>query len=781
VSRGKENTKLINLPRKTDVAVCASVKVDQKNLAQYLNLTKFGESVKQSATQLIVVLLDTQGRVNQINKHGCAVLGYEESEVIGKNWFDHFIPIRIREEVKSVFNRLMAGEIVPVEFFENPILTKQGEERIILWHNTVVTDENGAIVGTLSSGEDVTEKRRTEKAIRHSQQLLEKTLNSLDEAVFIIDAETTSIIDCNRAATEIFGYSRDEMIGKTTTFLHIDENALKDFRHHLYEAIAKTGCLRDFEFRMKRKNGEVFPTEHSVMPILDDTDKRIAWVSVVRDITERKRIEQALRRMNEELEARVKAKTEELVQAYNQLKATEEQFYQAQKLESMGILASGIAHDFNNFLTTIKGNISLLKMIVEKESVVEPTRFGQISELINQVADVAERAKDLTQQLLTFAKDKKLSKQKISIRKIINDSVRIALGGAKVNHMLFIPDGIWDVEVDEGQIVQVLNNLLINAREAMPEGGTIEITCDNVEIKMTRVGSSPRVVGQPFRVASPFLVARLKPCPTIGDSKGQSPFVRKSRLPLAPGRYVKIAVKDTGIGIAKENLSHIFEPLWTTKPNGTGLGLACAYSIVKKHNGIITVKSKEGKGTVFTIYLPAVVSIPPLVTENLETTPSVQSDLSAPVRQRRVAGVTRRILIMDDDKEILKTCESILNYFGYEVECAEDGKEALAKYKSAKSTKPFDLVIMDLTIKGGMGGKETISELIKLDPQVKAIVSSGYTNEPIMANYEQYGFVARICKPYEAEELVRTIEEVLASPSPARTTRNGKGIPPFVN
>ncbi len=687
--------------------------------AQQYNLTKKCLDL----APVIFVAIDANEKVCLINKNGCEILGYAEDEVIGKNWFDSFLPENYRTQVRAVFKKLLNGEIAAYKYYENPILTKQGEERIIAWHNTVLTDDAGNIIGTLSSGEDITERKLAEETLRKSNQLLEKTVNSLREAVFIIDARTVKILNCNPAATEIFGYTKEEMLNRTTTFLHIDENALQLFRKHLYQAIAEKGFLSNFEFKMKRKDGTIFPTEHSVMPIFDEQGERVAWVSVVRDITERKQLEVAMQKMNEELERKVKERTAELERANKELRATQEQFLRVQRLEVMGTLASGIAHDFNNFLTTIMANLSLLKIILKEELKPDATEFvsgrlvtNRIIPILNRVASVTRSAKDLTQRLLIFAKGDKPVKKVASIPKLINDSMTITLGGSAIRCELSIASDIWLVEVDEGQIVQALNNILVNARQAMPNGGTIKITVENVKLDLN------------------------------------------SQIQLPKGNYVKIAIKDTGVGIPEANLPKIFEPFFTTKPKGTGLGLATVYSIIQRHNGAITVESKIGSGTTFTIYLPALTEYPNRIQNEQVSTCTIPT-LEISFKRTESKG---KVLIMDDEKEILETTETLLNYFGYEVEGVNDGKEAIEKYQKAKASgKPFDCIIMDLTVRGGMGGKETIEELLKIDPKVKAIVCSGYSSDETLLHFQRYGFCAKINKPYEAEELIKTLQEVI--------------------
>jgi nitrogen-specific signal transduction histidine kinase/CheY-like chemotaxis protein len=381
-------------------------------------------------------------------------------------------------------------------------------------------------------------------------------------------------------------------------------------------------------------------------------------------------------------------------------KAREEELLYGRKLESIGILAGGIAHDFNNLLAGILGNIELAKMLTVRE--------GNVYERLEEAGQATLRAKDLTMQLLTFSKGGEPVKSIIAIGELIKESVRFALRGSNVKCEFSIPDNLWPVDVDEGQMNQVVNNVIINADQAMPEGGTITVACENV---------------------------------TLGASEVP---------PLKEGKYIRISVEDRGIGISKEHLSRIFDPYFTTKQRGSGLGLATSYSIIKKHHGQITVESARGVGTVIRIYLPA----------------SEGTVVKKDVKKEELLKGAGRILVMDDDEILRGASKSMLKVLGYEVALAQEGAEAIAAYQQAKEAgRPFDAVIMDLTIPGGMGGKETIKKLLEIDPAAKAIVSSGYSNDPVMAEYAKYGFRGAMIKPYRIKDLGAVISRVITMSS----------------
>ncbi len=377
-------------------------------------------------------------------------------------------------------------------------------------------------------------------------------------------------------------------------------------------------------------------------------------------------------------------------------KRMEEEILNSNKLEALGTLAGGIAHDFNNLLTGILGNVSLAQLHLNKED--------KAFERLEAAAKAAFRAQDLTRQLLTFSKGGAPIKRSASVGELLRETATFVLRGSNVRCEFNVPQNLWVVEVDRGQISQVVNNLVLNAVQAMPKGGEIQLRAANVVIR----DDDP--------------------------------------LPLDEGKYVRVSIVDRGVGIPREHLQRIFDPYFTTKEEGTGLGLAISYSIMKRHEGIITVESEVGAGTTFHLFLPA------------------KPDPSAPAH-----GVPQpkpeskgRILVMDDEEIIRDLVTELLDEEGYEVTCAVDGEEALRMYGKEKDRgKPFDAVIMDLTVPGGMGGREAVVKLLRIDPDVKAVVSSGYSNDPIMSDYARYGFKGVLPKPYDSKQLIAMVERIL--------------------
>ncbi|GIV96672.1 MAG: hypothetical protein KatS3mg057_1329 [Herpetosiphonaceae bacterium] len=379
----------------------------------------------------------------------------------------------------------------------------------------------------------------------------------------------------------------------------------------------------------------------------------------------------------------------------------EEELLKAKKLESISILAGGIAHDFNNMLMVVLGNISLAKLDVAVDS--------ELYQLLSEAEQSILRAKELTHQLLTFSKGGIPIKRTISIADLLRETASLIVSGSHVRCEFSLPDDLWPVDVDEGQMRQVIGNLVLNAQQAMPGGGVIKIWAENL---------------------------------SGGAQTGSGEHMQ---------RAVRIAIEDQGTGIEIEDQDRIFDPYFTTKPKASGLGLALCYSIIKRHDGDIRVESTPGAGATFFITLPASpVAAPPQAVQPIS---SLDVDRSRPENKGR-------ILIMDDEDAIREVLGRMLRRKGYEVVFARDGAEAITCYRQAsEAQQPFDLVVMDLTIPGGMGGKDAIKILREIDPQIRAIVSSGYSNDPVMADFQRYGFRGCVIKPYDVHELERVLQE----------------------
>ena len=499
----------------------------------------------------------------------------------------------------------------------------------------------------------------------HSLHASEKKFRALfdntNDAILIYALDGQPL-EVNRATCGRLGYSREELLALPLTQLVAPpfSSLVKD----RIELLKKDGTAI-FESAHRKKDGSILPIEQSCSLI--DYDTQTAILCVARDISERKKFD--------------------------------EERLRSQKLESLGVLAGGIAHDFNNLLTGILGNLSLAK--------ADLPATGTVAQRLTETEKATLRARELTQQLLTFAKGGAPVKTETSLTGLIQDATGFAVRGTKAVCEYDCAEDLWLAEVDKGQLGQVLQNLVINAVHAMPEGGAIRLTASNLTV-------DPGV------------------------------------LPLTPGKYVLITVRDHGLGIPPEHLAKIFDPYFTTKQSGSGLGLAVVYSIIANHAGHITVESEPGKGTAFSIYLPS-TGKSPLAEKPAEAT--------APLRKGQ-----GKVLVMDDEELIRDVSAAMLRQLGYEAHTANDGEEAITRYLQAqKDGQPFDLVIMDLTVPGGMGGKETIARLRQIDPQVKAVVSSGYANDPIMANFSKYGFCGVAPKPFGLQELSELLQVILDS------------------
>jgi signal transduction histidine kinase/CheY-like chemotaxis protein len=378
----------------------------------------------------------------------------------------------------------------------------------------------------------------------------------------------------------------------------------------------------------------------------------------------------------------------------------QQELIQAQKLESVGILSGGIAHDFNNILTGVIGNISFAKLDMAPESAAyEPICEAERS---------AFRARLLTQQLLTFAKGGSPVRRTASVAQLLQEATNFILSGSRSTCLFEVDDDLSPAEIDVGQISQVIENLMINASQAMPNGGTIRVLAKNIVVNADNLDDYSN---------------------------------------LQAGRYIEIVVQDEGQGIAPEVLPLIFDPYFTTKKDGSGLGLATSYAIINKHDGVIIAESRVNRGTTFTIHIPA--SDKPL--------PEPKSLGEIPIRGEGL------ILVMDDEPVVRKILETSLDKLGYSVVSVEDGQQAIEAYqKSIRDQQPFDAVILDITIPGGMGGEETIGLLKAIDPGVKAIVSSGYAVGGAMSMPEILGFRGVIAKPYSIQQLSSVLHNVLS-------------------
>jgi two-component system, cell cycle sensor histidine kinase and response regulator CckA len=612
-----------------------------------------------------IAVTDEQDRFIYLNDAHAKTYGYRPHELIGKTWRDvtprEFVPLIEQEMARTLHSRengVWSGEA--------PGLCKDGTGISTEVTATARWNEKGKYAGHICVVRDITERKRAEEKLRRSESFVRNILDTVDEGFIVLDRDYR-IVTANQAYCSQVGMSCDEVIGR-----HCFEISHKTSRPCYEEGedcavrqVFATGRPHAALHRHADPEGHALFVETKAFPIKDASGAVTSVIETINNITERHLLE----------EERLKT----------------------QKLESIGTLAGGIAHDFNNLLQGVFGFISMAKLSTDD-------RAKSIAAL-EEAEKALHLTVKLTNQLLTFSKGGKPIKRPTDLRPVIENAVKFALSGSRTQSRIVADRGLWHAEVDDGQIAQVIQNIVLNADQAMPLGGTVEITARNVDVP--------------------------------GDGASRH---------LAPGKYVEIVFRDTGIGIPEQYLSKIFDPYFTTKEKGSGLGLATSYSIIKNHGGAIGVRSGVGQGSAFSIHLPA---------SELRMEPSVRP----PLPERMRGG---RILVMDDEEIVRKVAAALLRTLGYEVEVAEDGESALVKYREARAAgRPFDVVILDLTIRGGKGGAETLRELLKIDPGVKAVVSSGYSDDEVVATYRQHGFCSFLKKPYDIEELGRVLNDVL--------------------
>jgi PAS domain S-box-containing protein len=515
---------------------------------------------------------------------------------------------------------------------------------------------------------DNTARRDAELALAAEKERLAVTLGSMSEGVITIDS-LGRVLFINRAAADMVQWNSEEAVGRDVTKICILKNAASGRDAELpVKGVLEGGEHAELPpgTMIKGRTDRMRLVEGRLVPVADVSSKRVGAVLVLRDITERHRMEEKLQNVA--------------------------------KMESVGILAGGIAHDFNNILTAVLSNLTLLQL--------DLAGMPEQASLLDEAVLATKRAGELTLQLLTFSKGGDPVRSAVHLPEVIKEAATFSHRGSGVKSEFDMPANLWAADVDKAQISQVIQNLVINATQAMRDGGTLRIAASNERVP---AGSHPV---------------------------------------LPEGDYIRITVTDTGAGIPPEHIGKIFDPYFTTKLQGHGLGLATVFSIIKRHQGHIEVSSVVGKGTTFTFWLPAAKE---------------SQSLSTPPASFPGAGKGGRVLFMDDEEPILKMAEKLMQRMGLEFESVADGKAAIERYRAAKEAgQPFDLVVMDLTIPGGMGGKEAISVLRGIDPNVRAIVSSGYSSDLTMSDFRKHGFRGMVAKPYDVSELASVIRGVLA-------------------
>jgi two-component system cell cycle sensor histidine kinase/response regulator CckA len=613
-----------------------------------------------------VVFKDTAGRHIIANKANEQLFGLSPEMLTGKMVEDLLPP-----DLAAICRRNDEEVLKKKETVrdEEHLTDKNGNKQILDTIRVPLYDDTGSAMGLVGIIRDITVRKQTEERVRQSEQFIRSILDTVDEG-FIVIGRDYRILTANKAYCSQAGGCDEKVIGQ-----HCYEIS-HNINRPCYEEGEECGTRKAFEtgkphsalHRHKDANGNILYVETKAFPIKDASGAVTSVIETINNITEKHLLE----------EERLKT----------------------QKLESIGTLAGGIAHDFNNLLQGIFGYISMAKMTIEQK--------GKSLAMLEQAEKALHQSVDLTTQLLTFSKGGTPVKKPIDLRPVIENSAKFTLSGSRSDFCMNIPEDLWQTEADAGQLGQVVQNIVLNADQAMPVGGTVVVTAANL------------AAGH----------AVLPPG-------------------LAKGDYVVIAIQDTGVGIPEQYLSKIFDPYFTTKEKGSGLGLATSYSIVRNHGGMIDIVTKTGEGSTFMIYLPAITG---------EGRTAAEVGVPEPSLPRPA-----RVLVMDDEELIRNLSRDILSTLGHSVEVAKHGDEALEKYQDAMSAgKPFDIVILDVTVRGGMGGLKTMQKLVEMDSAVKAIVSSGYSDDAAIANHLSQGFKACLKKPYNIAQLRGVLSSLLS-------------------
>ena len=645
---------------------------------------------------------------------------------------------------------------------------------------------------------EAAEYKHADKKLQESEPKFRTLFDLIPQAIVLAEVDTGVLIDVNRKYCELTKYSKEEIIGRTAAELGLFS---EEDRNRFLRELQVSGDVQGLEMDFKVKDGTILNA--LLFSKIIQLSNKTFTLNICIDVTEQKHAEEELKKSEDfnrtlfkynpiqtiavDLKGRIvdyniakeqsgdrlpdignvmykdyagrhkenmyaammdSIKRGELKefpalkykdkflsvtiapypygaiitsQNITERIALEERLAHAEKMEAIGTLAGGIAHDYNNLLAVILGNIDLIELSAQPGS--------EMDRSLSHAKEACMRAKDLAHKLITFSKGGAPVKRVASIIEMLKESSDFALAGSNVNCEFYISDNLWPVEYDENQMKHVINNLITNADQGMPDGGTIRVSAENIPI----------------------------------GSEDKDPI-----LQLPAGKYIKISIQDHGIGIPPERLSRVFDPYFSTKERGTqkgmGMGLATVYSIINKHNGQVTVESEEGAGSTFHIYLPAAEA------EGMELRAKggyevKQSTIPPGRKPLRAGGINQqspRVLVMDDEEMLRNLADQMLNRLGYDIETAKNGSEAIELYKQAMNAgKPFDAVILDLTIKGGMGGKGAVKALLKIDPQVKAIVASGYSNDPVITDFKQYGFMDALVKPHTMEDLGNALDKIM--------------------
>ena len=638
-----------------EAAVVIATDITQRRRARQALLESEARyrAVVSDQTEMITRYLPGSTILTFVNRACWRRFAASPGEMIGRPMTD-FVPEEHRAAILEALSQLTPEN--PAFTAEHPVVERSGEVRWEQWTNRAIFDDEGRVVEHQGVGRDVTERRRADAALRLSELQYRSTVNALSDVLHVVDRDlrvllhnTVAVEWCERLDLP------DDILGRTVSEVF---PFLPDRVWGEYERVFETGEALVTEETTEVGDRQVV-TETRKIPVFEE-GRVTRVITLVRDITEQRRLEEEMRH--------------------------------AERLESLGVLAGGIAHDFSNLLTGILGSLARAR-----------AESPEAGEGLAEAERAALRAQGITRQLLSLSTGGAPVKTVASIADLIIQTAQFALSGSNVRCRLEVPADLWPVEADLDQISQVVQNLVINADQAMPGGGVVEVRARNV--------------------------APDEPGPRHGT------------------RRIEIVVADWGVGIPREHRGRLFDPYFTTKEAGSGLGLAVCHTVVQRHGGHIRVESEVGVGATFRVTLPASDREPPAPAEVASALP-------------RRPG---RVLLMDDEAVVRRAARWLLTHLGYRVACAEDGERAVVLYREAmEAGEPFEAVVLDLTVPGAMGGLECLQRLREIDPDVAAVVCSGYSTEPVLAEHRRHGFRGVVLKPYELEDLDAALQRLLA-------------------
>ncbi|MBI5657342.1 MAG: PAS domain S-box protein [Geobacter sp.] len=760
---------------------------EKKAIERELALREEELRVIFDTSQAGILLVDPQGVITLANERMAVMFGYPLAELIGSHYPDH-VHRAERDTGDSRMQMLISGEIDNVNT-ERRFIRKDGSDFWGYLSGRRHVDRDGTFISLVGVIADITERKQAETLLRESEDKFRSIFDHAIDGILIADIEQRRIIEANRTACLMLGYAHDELLGLNIEQMHPPEHLQETLA--LFERIVRKEVTSAEDLLVQRKDGSVFYADINAAHLVMGGQSCV--VGTFRDTTERRKTREALLESENRYRSLIQQAAAWIWSTDDQIRHTysnryvegllgyqveeflamnlfdlihpddhdtvrkviarakrngsgwhgmllrwrhrdgswrymessggpvfdasgrfsglngvdidvtarinlQEERDKSQRLESLGVLAGGIAHDFNNILTGILGNVSFARMLI-----------GEDHAAFLRLADcekAAQRASELTRQLLTFSRGGEPVRKAVDTKQLITECLSFVLRGANVKGEVdFLPDTWWS-DVDAGQMSQVINNLLINAKQAMPEGGTVTVKTENVVVHE----SDP--------------------------------------LPIQAGRYIRVTIIDRGAGIPAELLPRIFDPYFTTKSQGSGLGLASVYSILKRHGGMVTVSSKIGEGSAFTLLIPAVKAQTKEIADKEPVIPSPTGH--------------GNILVMDDEEMIRHLAVSMLKTLGYKAESCADGREAVARHAAAlERGAPFDAILLDLTVPGGMGGKEAAQLIHARDPKVAMVVSSGYSSDTVIADYQDHGFSGAVIKPYTMQRMAAELARVL--------------------